>query len=364
MPRRVCLISLLPLAATGGGERYSLGAAASVAAAGDECFVFSPEALCPPQAPLPRRLAARFVEVTPTPPHRRIRALDFRAVLDRIAVADIVLLHQFLTADLAFDVIANSGGSQILLFTTLGNEPLRALFQELYQPSPSHFFVEISRFAAERSRVFSPRAMAVSGGIWREDLRLAPPAAQSADRVCAVGRVLPHKGFEVTIDALPPGTRLSIVGPHDPASPYVEFLRGRAVGKPVEFLGRIDDPDRERILSSCRILVASSSTTLYTGEVLEQAELLGLVIFEALAQCCLPIASALPPFVEAMRNLGLGDWVYPQRDIAKLGELLRAAQALGSSEFLRIIDDARAELPRHYEWDTYWTRVTAACVSF
>lgn len=357
MRRRVCLVSLLPLTATGGGERYSLAAAAAVAATGDECFVFSPEASDPSRAPLRERLATRFVEVAPTPPHRRIRALDFRAVLDRLSAADFVLLHQFLTSGLTFDIVANVSGNQRLLFTTLGNEPLRTLFRELYQPSPNHLFVEISRFAAERSRVFDDRAISVSGGIWRKDLRNAPSESQASDSVCAVGRVLPHKAFEIAIAALPPGMRLSIVGPHDLSSAYFEFLRERAAGRPVAFHGRVDDSERERILSDCRILVASSSTALYNGESREQAELLGLVIFEALAQFCLPIVSALPPFVEAMRNLGLSDWVYPQRDTVALGELLRVAQALTHSEFTRTVGHAREELTRTYLWDTYWTRV-------
>ncbi|MDQ6700975.1 MAG: hypothetical protein M3Z36_12415 [Acidobacteriota bacterium] len=237
MPRRVCLISLLPLSAIGGGERHSLCVAASVAAAGDECAVFSPEEQPLAQMPLPRRLATRFIETAPNHPHRKMRVLDFRAALDHLAEYDAVLLHQFLSSDLAFDVIANVSSDQTLLFTTLGLEPLRPVFEAIYQASPNHYFVEISRFAAGRSSTFSPLTTAVSGGFWRKDLRDVQSPCQRPNYIGAVGRVLPHKGFEITIDALPSAAELFIVGPMNLDHDYDGLLRQRAAGKLVTFPG-------------------------------------------------------------------------------------------------------------------------------
>ncbi len=357
MPRRVCLISLLPLSATGGGERHSLCVAASIRAAGDECVLFSPEEQLPAQMPLLRRLATRFVETTPSHPHRKMRVLDFETVLDHLARPDTVLLHQFLASDLAFDVIANVSSDQTLLLTTLGHEPLRPIFEAIYQASPNHYFVEISRFAAERSLVFSQQTMSLCGGFWRRDLRDAPSSRQHADHVAAVGRVLPHKGFETTIDAMSPTAQLFIVGQMDFDLAYVDFLRQRAAGKAIGFLGRLDDDARDQTISRCRALVASSCTTLYTGDKLPQAELLGLVIFEALAQFCLPITSDLPPFVEVMRDLGLSSWIYPQRDSGALAGLLQEVRKLDTPEFARFIAGARERMMNGYDWDTYWPRL-------
>ena len=360
MTRRVCLISLLPLSAAGGGERHSLCVAASAAAAGDECVVFSPEEQPPSQMPLPRRLATRFIETAPNQPHRKMRVLDFRAVLDHLARPDVVLLHQFLSSDLAFDVIANVSSDQTLLFTTLGLEPLRPIFEAIYQASPNHYFIEISRFAAGRSSMFSEQTLAVSGGFWRKDLRDAPSARQRPNYVGAVGRVLPHKGFEITLDALPRAAQLFLVGPMNLDPEYGALLRQRAVGRTIHFLGRLDDEARNQVISECRTVVASSCTTLHTGVKLAQAELLGLVIFEALAQFCLPITSDLPPFAEAMENLGLGGWIYPQRNSGALAQLLNEVQKWETPEFVQWVAQARARMIDQYDWDTYWPRLIAS----
>lgn len=360
MARRVCLISLLPLSARGGGERHSLCVAASAVAAGDECVVFSPEEQPSAQMSLSRRLATLFVETTPSYPHRRMRVLEFRGVLDYLAHPDTVLLHQFLSTDLTFDVIGNVSSDQTLLFTTLGFEPLRSLFQEIYQASRNHYFVEISRFAAERSSVFSRQSTSVSGGFWRKDLRNVPSSRQQSNHVCAVGRVLPHKGFEITINALPPDTQLFIVGQMDFDRTYDGLLRQRAAGKNVKFLGALDDEARDQVISECRTVVASSCTTLHTGIKLPQAELLGLVLFEALAQSCLPITSDLPPFVEVMENLGLSDWTYPQRDSGALTQLLQKVQRCETLELAESIARARARMINLYDWDTYWPRLDSS----
>lgn len=353
MARSVCLISLLPLSATGGGERFSMSSAEAVAASGDACEVFSPENMLPHHAPLQQRLDARFVQVDARTPHHRLRTLDYRAVLNVAARSEVILLHQFLASDLVFDLIANVCSDQELLFTTLGYEPLRELFADLYQPCRNHHFIEISDFAAQRSKVFGKQAFGVAAGVWRADLReLCPVKAPGG--ICALGRVLPHKGLEVTIEALPAGMHLSIVGPStlDPA--YTGFLRQRAAGRLVDFMGRVDDRTRLEILARSRVLVASSCTTLHTGQVLEQAELLGLVIFEALAQFCLPIVSDVPPFREVMSGLALQDWIYPQRDSGALRQLLVRA---GHADLYPLILDAREQLLGRFDWDTYWSRV-------
>ncbi|MDQ6700974.1 MAG: hypothetical protein M3Z36_12410 [Acidobacteriota bacterium] len=90
---------------------------------------------------------------------------------------------------------------------------------------------------------------------------------------------------------------------------------------------------------------------------LAQAELLGLVILEALAQFCLPIASDLPPFVEVMENLGLGAWIYPQRNSGALAQLLQKVRMWEPSELIQSVTQARERMIDQYDWDTYWPRL-------
>lgn len=357
MKRRVCLISLLPLTVEGGGERYSLSTAASIVAAGDHCRLFSPLRVEGTQRRIDERLDSTFLELRPEPPHTTMRQGSFRTVLDALTAVDVAVVHQYCAADYTIDVIANVASDQSLVLTNLGSEEMAAVFEAVYQASPNHLFAEISDFAAARSRKYGGRVAGITGGIWRRSLDRHWPTDQAPGGVCAVGRMLPHKGFEVTIDAIAEGMELAIVGPSGANVAYDRMLEERAAGKAVEFLGHVDDSAKAATIRRCRTLVASSCTRLYDGTEIPQAELLGLVIFEALAHFALPITSDLPPFLEVMEKLGLAGHVYRQRDSGQLRQMLGDVRHLDREVLAGTVESARERMGLAFAWDDYWERV-------
>lgn len=352
----VGLISLLPLDVTGGGELYSVESAQAIAAAGEPVRLAAPVDPPPPGADLATRLASPFIWVDPIaedPPE----VMTWRDVLMRLADQDYVWVHQYLAAELVFDVIAATASDQRLLFTSLGFEPVRALFADVYQPCGGHHFVEISAYAAARAAAYAPRATWSHAAIWRRECRAleAPPPRHE---FLALGRVLPHKGLETTIDALTTDDTLHVVGPA-PDETYVSFLRQRARGKRVQFHGCLPRPALQRLFSTATGLISASTHHLFDGRRIEQPELLGLVLCEALRDGTLPVSSDVPAFREVMGVLGLAQWTFPEGDAAALRQRLARLSALPSDQRRDALVAARTVLCAQLAWDDYWPRVRA-----
>ena len=104
-------------------------------------------------------------------------------------------------------------------------------------------------------------------------------------------------------------------------------------------------------------LIASSHHRLYDGHVVEQAELLGLVIFEALALNTLPITSNIAPFREVMAKLGLTDLLYEAGEPESLRQRIEYFRSLSSAQLAARLEHARQQMIKHYLWDDYWARV-------
>jgi glycosyltransferase involved in cell wall biosynthesis len=91
-------------------------------------------------------------------------------------------------------------------------------------------------------------------------------------RSCAVGRVLPHKGLEITISALPETWHLNVIGPFGDDA-YLRYLRGVARDKDVRFLGPVSEESRRSHLREALCLITSSCHETYDGQLVAQAEL-------------------------------------------------------------------------------------------
>ncbi len=351
----VALLSLFPLATMGGGELYTVETAQAIAASGTPTVIAAPVDVSPARTDLPARLRTRFLW-TDVATAEAPELLDWEAVLTRLAAHDHVWVHQYLASDQVFDVIAAVASDQQLLFTSLGYEPVRGVFADVYQPCPRQHVVEISAYAASRATSYARRATFVHAGIWRGDLEATAAAPPRPHEYVALGRVLPHKGLETTIDALSGDEVLHVVGPA-PDEAYATFLRQRAGGKHVRFHGCLPRPDVQQMLRSTSGLVSASTHRLYDGRRIEQPELLGLVLCEALRDGTLPVASDVPAFVEVMTAIGLGDWTFAEGDAGALRRRLDRLSALDDGERRQRLAAAREALVRGFAWDDYWPRV-------
>ena len=171
--------------------------------------------------------------------------------------------------------------------------------------------------------------------------------------VVFLGRILPHKGIHTLIDALPPGTSLSILGTSgDPA--YLDRLRDRARGKQVTFL--LDASDDAIIYRLRRAAFLVHPTPLDTAGGAGAHELLGLAPLEGMACGCVPIlsnAASLPELIEE----GVSGWLVPPSNQAALGR--RIAEALLDRP--RWSQMSRAAMTRVREHFT-WQQTAARCL--
>ena len=358
---RIAIVSLFPLGSLGGGEFFTLNTLKSVAVSGALCRLYAVKEPVSRQQAASLRLQTDFIRAFDSENRDRPAPLKFAELLAECTEFDTIWVHQHLSNDLIFDFISSTASDQTLLFTNLGHEPLRGFFSQIYQSSPNHWSVEISNYSESRAAGYSRQRAGISAAVWKKDCGqgFSPPRAFQR-RVCVIGRVLPHKGVEVTIDGLPKDFELNIVGGMDLDSDYTAHLKKSAAGRKVNFLGAQNEADKRRVLESSDVLVASSCVTLFNGKQIEQAELLGMVLLEAVAADVLPVSSDLPPFREVMEKLGLEEFIYPQRDSAALEKILRRYESFTPERQAELRRRAHGRMLEHFLFDDYWQRVSRA----
>jgi glycosyltransferase involved in cell wall biosynthesis len=352
----VVLVSLFPLETTGGGELYTIETAQSIVASGVPVTIAAPVEVPQPRADLATRLRTKFIcadAATDAAPE----VITWADLLATLTLHDHVWVHQYLASDLVFDVIASTASDQQLLFTSLGFEPIRGLFADLYQPCGRQHIVEISEYAARRATSYARNATWMHAAIWRHECQPLDVANRRAHEYLALGRVLPHKGLETTIDAMSGRDVLHIVGPA-PDDTYAAFLRARARGKQVHFHGVLPRPEVQRIITEASGLISASTHHLFDGRRIEQPELLGLVLCEALRDGTLPVASVVPDFGEVRGAVGLGDWTFKEGSATDLRRHVQRLGEMSDEERGERLHAARGALLERFAWDDFWPRVS------
>ncbi|GIW96692.1 MAG: hypothetical protein KatS3mg111_0025 [Pirellulaceae bacterium] len=116
---------------------------------------------------------------------------------------------------------------------------------------------------------------------------------------------------------------------------------------------------RQNLVAAADVLIASSCHRLYNDKRIEQAELFGLVLLEAVASGTLVVASDIPSFREVMTTLELSDFLYEERNAQQLRQLLEWMERMPSGERSERLTNAQQRLREHYLWDDYWSRIFA-----
>jgi glycosyltransferase involved in cell wall biosynthesis len=182
-------------------------------------------------------------------------------------------------------------------------------------------FMPLSEFAAG----FTPRGgRNVEVTLGGADLaKFQPGAWPRAPKVVFVGRLLPHKGLDYLIDAVPEDVLLRVVGrPYDPA--YLDHLRGLANGKHVEFVTDAEDSQMVQELQTATVAALPSVYTTRDGAVSAVPELFGLAAAEAMS-CATPVvATAVGSLPEVVED-GVTGWVVPPNDVAALRTTMQGA---------------------------------------
>ncbi|MFT4028616.1 MAG: glycosyltransferase family 4 protein [Protaetiibacter sp.] len=215
--------------------------------------------------------------------------------------------------------------------------------------------ISISRFAS--TIIGRPAAFdeVVLGPVDTDFFTPDPTVVRDPELVVCVGRLLPHKGVDRIIRALPRGMRLQVFGrPYDDR--YLSDLRQLARGKRVEFHEDAGDETVRAAYRRAAVFVHASTHRDLYGHSVEKPELMGLTTIEALS-CGAPVlvsnAGSLPELVEGAE--GFSD-VF--RDDAELEALLLGVHGgvFGSETSLR----AREFAVRRYAMGVVGARLLAA----
>jgi glycosyltransferase involved in cell wall biosynthesis len=290
-----------------------------------------------------------------------VETATLQDLLRRLVDCRSVVIHQYLIGVSSIDMLAAASPWQNTVLTNLGAEDAGDLFERAFEPHPRVTVAEISRYAAIRSHRRGIDAIHVSAGIWRKAIaeHAITDTASGPLKAIAIGRILPHKCFEVAIQAVGGNARLTIVGPSSSDSAYERYLdRLIESNRCVTRAGHVSASDRDRMLSDADVLIASSSHTTYEGKHLDQPELFGLVLLEAVACNTLPIASDIPSFREIMEDLSLSDWLYPERNSQALAGMLERLGSMDREARAERLADAHRRMKDMFLWDTYWDRLS------
>ncbi|MGH9148539.1 MAG: glycosyltransferase family 4 protein [Vicinamibacterales bacterium] len=199
-----------------------------------------------------------------------------------------------------------------------------------------------------------PTARIVSGGVDVDKFSPNPRVDRDGSALF-VGRLLPHKGVDDLIRALPPRMSLTVVGPQPDADMAVRMGRA-AQGKSVSFKHGLDDEGLVAEYRRALCIVLPSVYRALNGTETRVPELLGQTLLEGMA-CGLPAictnVASLPEVVED----GVTGFVVPPNDPETLGSRLswlrdhpEEARAMGRA--------ARERVLEHFTW----SRVVQRCL--
>jgi glycosyltransferase involved in cell wall biosynthesis len=322
----------------GGAERYALELARHMAEKVPTTLVsFGPE---------PRRatLGRLRVRVLSRPWYVRGQRYNpiHAGLLHLIAAADVVHCHQqhVLASSLAAAACRLSG--RRVFVTDLGGGGLD-VSSYISTDRWYHAHLHISEYSR---RIFGhegdPSALVILGGVDVE--RFAPdPACQRDGTVLFVGRLLPHKGVNDLIDALPPDMVLELIGrPYDRR--FLFELHRRAADKRVRF--RHDCADADLVASYRRalcVVLPSVYKDLQGGET-RIPELLGQTLLEGMA-CGTPVLCTNVASMPEVVADGVTGFIVPPNDPGALRQRLvwlrdhaPEAKMMGEAARRRVLD--------------------------
>lgn len=322
----------------GGGERYPLNLAKAVAATGS----YEVELVSYGDAPETVQLSLApgvTLRVLPSVALRRGGDRVSWEIFDAVRDVDLVHIHQ----------IFSRSSEVALLISKLLHKPVCATdhggaSSELGKSLGMLDLVDrvtcYSRFGASLLET-QTQVEVVPGGV--DDVHFAPGSrGAERDHVLYVGRLLPHKGIDRLIAAMPDSLPLMICGrPYH--EEYYDVLRALAVGKQVEFVTDSDDETLRELYRRALAVVLPSVYVDWYGTTQAWPELMGFSLLEGMA-CGTPAicsrVGGMPEYVDHGRT----GFVYDE--LAELtGHLEQLAadpalvEALGSEGRRRVAAD-------------------------
>jgi glycosyltransferase involved in cell wall biosynthesis len=282
----------------GGGERYPLNLAIGVVhAARGECWVelisYGDTAF---QKPLSPGVTLRVLQAA-NRPRNPLDVVSWELPA-AISDADLVHFHSIYARSSELGLLLARQQHKPICVTDHGGRS-STLGQNLGILELADRIIAYSEFGASFYRTETPIEI-IRGGV---DAGLftppVPGARPTRDRVLYVGRLLPHKGIDILIDALPPELPLTICGrPYHPE--YHRLLKEKAAGKNVAFVTDATDATIVDLYRRAWVNVLPSVYRDCYGTTHAAPELMGFTLLEAMA-CGTPAlcsrVGALPEYI-------------------------------------------------------------------
>jgi glycosyltransferase involved in cell wall biosynthesis len=268
-----------PKSYLGGGERYPLNLARAVVMAGHHrvTLVSYGDEEHARESTIDAGISLRVLPATNSP--HGGDSLSW-GIVDVIRSADIVHIHQVFTRSGEVAMLASKLLGKPVCATDHGGTS-STLGRSLGILDLADRVTCYSRFGESLVRGCSTRIEIVPGGVDDNFFR-PPPEEVARDYVLYVGRLLPHKGVDRLLIALPHDTQLIVCGqPYDPH--YYAYLRSLASGKQVEFLVNQDDVALRALYQRAIAVVLPSVHVDCYGHAHAWPELMGYSLLEGMA---------------------------------------------------------------------------------
>jgi glycosyltransferase involved in cell wall biosynthesis len=194
----------------------------------------------------------------------------------------------------------------------------------------------------------------ILGGV--DTTKFSPRAGERGPRdyFLFVGRILPHKGIDLVIEAMGPDMHLVVAGqPYD--ATYLADLKALARGKSVEFRHDVDDEALVDLYRHARAVVLTSRYRDRYGRETLVPELLGQTLLEGMACGAPGVTTNVASLPEVVRH-GLDGYVV-EPEVAALEAPLRALWD-GPEHAREMGRAARDHVAATFTWD----RVVARCL--
>lgn len=223
--------------------------------------------------------------------------IDLEPLLKYIRLADVVVVHQCFSPVGLF--VASH--AQLLSKYVIGMDH-GAGEHSIVRHSPEsklifNLFLAYSDYGAGAFRNSSIPTLTSYGPVDTDYFTYSSDAQRQERLVLSVGRILPHKGFDRIIKALPTELDLIIVGGIKDTE-YLEYLKKLAFKRNVslKIMEGLTDSEVRHLMQKASLYVHASTHIDYRGNMYLKPELLGLAPLEALA-------SGTPTFVSDAGSL-------------------------------------------------------------
>lgn len=270
------------------------------------------------------------------------------SLLNELRKADIVHCHQqhILTSSLAA-LFSRLSGKRVFVSDLGGGGWDISAYLSTDRWYDGH--LHISRYSLKVSgHSNEQRAHVIYGGVDTEKFRPDETVKQTG-KVLFVGRLLPHKGVDDLIQALPSDMSLEIIG-QDYDADFVQELRKLSANKRVTMRHDCDDAALVQAYREALCVVLPSVYKDMRGRETRVPELLGQTLLEGMAcgapAICTSVAS-LPEVVED----GVTGFVVPPNDPQALGQRL-AWLRQHPNEAREMGQAARRRVLEKFNWPT------------